>query len=128
MIPDYWKEFLEANDLIEKDFELSESEDLSGVGADFSLMSFEDIIDEAENYYPGIKVKEDGFIPVGSCQIGTGDPYFINKKEGKNGALYRIYHDSVTDEGYDHESAIDKVLDHYETLLNQRSNQSGDGQ
>jgi hypothetical protein len=124
MIPDYWKEFLEANDLIEKDFELNEKEDLSGVGADFSLMRYEHIIDEAENAYPGLVVIKDGFIPVGSCLIGTGDPYFINEKEGKNGSLYRIYHDSVFDDGYDSETAIDKVLEHYETLLTKQSNQS----
>ena len=97
--PEYWDKFVEEHDYVEKDFEVPEDDDLSGVGVNLSIMKYEDIVDEAENAYPGIVVMKDGFIPVGSCLVGSGDPYFINVNDGMNGPLYRIYHDSVFDEG-----------------------------
>lgn len=117
MIPDYWKDFIESNGIIHAEVEIPKSRDLSKVGAEFQIMSAEDSEDESKNFYPGLVVRKDGYIPVGSCSIGSGDPYFINEKDGKNGALYRIYHDSVFDENCDKEKAIELVLKNYEDIV-----------
>ena len=97
--------------------ELSEASDLSGIGATIGLYNEAQAIDEADNFYPGLVVKADGFIPIGQCLTGSGDPYFINLNDSVPGPLYRIYHDSVHDQTYDRDDAISKVLESYEDLL-----------
>ena len=117
MPPEYWKKFVNLNSLIGGEFTVPEDVDLSGVGAVFEILSEAHSIDEAKNYWPGIGVFGDGFIPVAGCSIGSGDPYFINVNDGENGPLYRIYHDQVNDSGYDLDTAVDIVLESYQSLL-----------
>lgn len=116
MLPDYWQKFINDNQLIGKELELSEEDDLSGLGAELKIMNEEQSKDEATNFYPGMIVINHGYIPVAMCMSGSGDYYYINKNEGKGGALYRIYHDSVNDSGLN-EDAVDKIIDNYEKLL-----------
>ncbi|WP_024611436.1 hypothetical protein [Pseudoalteromonas sp. TB64] len=75
------------------------------------------INEELNDCYPGAFAKKDGYIPVAICDIGSGNPYFINTIDGINGPLYRVYYDVVTSENYDKDSGMDKVLDCYEQLL-----------
>jgi hypothetical protein len=117
MIPDYWTSFVEEHGLTDKDIEIPEDGDLSEIGAEFRIMKPEDTIEEANDFYPGLVVKNDGYIPIGSCSTGSGDPYFINANDGPKGPLYRIYHDSVHDEGYDKKEAVALVLKNYEGIL-----------
>lgn len=117
MLPPYWIDFLNANDLRGKDCRLSEGEDESAVGADMTVFTEEQSIDEETNFYPGIAVVSDGYVPVASCISGSGDPYFIKTSEGPRGRLYRIYHDAVSQNGYKAEDAIVVVLQNYELLL-----------
>lgn len=58
-----------------------------------------------------------GFVPVGICALGTGDPCFINSHDGDGGPLYRIYHDEVNDENYDPSRAVAIVLEDHRELL-----------
>ncbi|MFC1684772.1 hypothetical protein ACFL0R_04790 [Pseudomonadota bacterium] len=116
MIPEYWSEFVEKHHLIGRDIEIDEDSDLSELGADLRIMTNEQSMDEATNCYPGITVIKKGYVPVAMCLSGSGDYYYINKNEGRAGAIYRIYHDSVSESSID-EGAIDKVLDNYERLL-----------
>ncbi len=69
------------------------------------------------NFWPGLGVSKDGYVPVASCLIGSGDYYYINANDGRNGPLYRVYHDAVGSDGYKAEEAVAMVLDHYEHLL-----------
>ncbi|MBQ5961790.1 hypothetical protein [Massilia sp. ZL223] len=69
------------------------------------------------HYWPGIVVAKDGDVPVGSCLVGSGDFYYIKTSEGPAGALYRIYHDAVAEDGYDPGEAIALVLGAYRELL-----------
>lgn len=71
---------------------LDETADHSGLGAEIRWMTVEEIIDEAKNAYPGIVAIRFGYMPVGMCLEGSGDPYFIRLKDG---ALVRIPHDAV---------------------------------
>jgi hypothetical protein len=43
--------------------------------------------------YPGIVLREFGYISVASDSMGGGDPYFVNVHEGIDPPLYQIYHD-----------------------------------
>ena len=116
MFPQYWKDFLDQSGLAGRDFEVPEEEDQSGLGAEIVLMDEPSAKEEADECYPGIVVVKDGFIPVGSCSLGSGDPYFINENDGVGGALYRIYHDMVGDDGYDRAEAVVVVLKSYTEL------------
>ena len=116
MIPEYWSKFVDKHQLTGKDFKIDEDDDLSELGADLQIMTKEQSIDEATNFYPGITVLKQGYVPVAMCLTGSGDYYYINKNDGSAGSLYRIYHDSVT-ESEIYEGAIDKVLENYEQLL-----------
>lgn len=116
-IPLHWQRFRDESDLLGRPVEIPESEDLSGVGADIEFFDDRGIADETDNFYPGLIVKKDGFLAVGGCQTGSGDPYFIQISEGDGGALYRIYHDSVGDDGYSREDAVAVVLRDYREIL-----------
>jgi hypothetical protein len=122
MIPDYWIKFLDKNSLRGVECEIPEDKDLSQLdGCCLEVFNEENILDEATNFYPGLIVKNDGYIPVAGCCHGSGDPYFININNGEFGPLYRIYHDEVHDENYDRSKAIEIVLENYQALLQYKS-------
>ena len=120
MIPEYWKGFLTTNSLIGQYCEIPEASDLSELdGGDLKIFDESEILEEANEFYPGLAVIKDGFIPVASCSEGSGDPYFINIKDGPNGCLYRIYHDAemIDDNSYNLDDAVNIVLKNYTDLL-----------
>lgn len=118
MFPAYWQSFLDQYSLTGKMASVPEDVDMTGHGAELTFMAPNESKQEAEDFYPGIAVVADGYVPVGNCEIGTGDPYFINSNDGPNGPLYRIYHEAVhAEEGYDASEAIATVLDRYNELL-----------
>lgn len=116
-MPPYWQTFLEQHHLVGREFSIPVESDLSGVGAMIEILDERGIRTEQTEAYPGIGVSKAGFVPVGGCSIGTGDPYFINARDGEGGPLYRIYHDEVIDEGYNPARAIAIVLKDYRELL-----------
>jgi hypothetical protein len=117
MWPLHYREFVERHGLAGAEAEIPESGDLSGVGASIGLYDEAAAREEAEEFYPSLVVKEDGFVPIGQDLIGNGDPYFINIRDDPPGPVYRIYHDSVADRDYDRAEAIASVLASYEELL-----------
>jgi hypothetical protein len=112
-LPSYWRAFLAAENLVGTHTTIPEEEDRSSVGAEICWFDDEGARSEKEELYPGIAVAKDGFIPVGGCDIGTGDPYFICVMDGVGGPLYRIYHDRVSEAGYTREEAVAVVLTDY---------------
>lgn len=117
MWPSHYRDFLAQHRLSGAEADVPEMFDLSELGATIGLYDETQAIDEADNFYPGLVVKSDGFIPIGQDMTGGGDPYFINLNDTSPGPIYRIYHDSVHDRNYDRHKAIVKVLDTYEDLL-----------
>ena len=117
MFPIYWHQFVENHQLAGKSACLGETVDLSTLGADMKFLTEAQSIDELTNFWPGFGVSKDGYVPVASCSIGSGDYYYINTNDGQDGPLYRVYHDAVDLDGYKTEDAVAKVLDHYEELL-----------
>ena len=119
MLPDYWIKFIRENGLEKASCKIPPEADLADLdeeGPDLYIMSEESSNEEANQFYPGIYVKKDGYIPVAGCEIGSGDPYFININDGENGPLYCIFHDVVSSENYDKEHGIVKVLESYKEL------------
>jgi hypothetical protein len=117
MHPSYWAQFIDHHRLIGRCIQIPEAADVSGLGADLQVYTAEQSREEAEQLYPGIAVTPDGFVPVAQCLIGSGDPYFINVRDGEGGALYRIYHDAVSAEYYDPAEAVAVVLRDSRDLL-----------
>ena len=117
MHPEYWSEFLRLNALVGREVCIPEEQDESELGAELKLYDEEASREEAEEYYPGIAVASDGFVPVATCISGSGNPYLINTADGSGGPLYRIYHESVAAEPYDRSDAVAVVLPNYEQLL-----------
>lgn len=117
MWPPHYRRFVERHGLAGAEAEIPEGEDLSGLGASIGLYDEADARDEAERFYPGLVVKDDGFVPIGQDLSGGGDPYFIRIHDDPPGPVYRIYHDSVADRSYDRDEAIATVLASYEELL-----------
>jgi hypothetical protein len=124
MLPEYWVTFVELKGLTKAEIEIPAAADLSEIDDEgVGLYIFDEKMsdDESSNYYPGVGVKKSGFVPVAGCQLGTGDPYFININDGKCGPLYRIYHDQVFDENFDRGRAVDLVLKNYEDLASYKT-------
>jgi hypothetical protein len=116
MLPKYWLNFLESNQLSGQDIEVSEDSDLSTLGADLRIMNEAQSQSEITDCYPGIVAIKKGYIPVAMCLEGSGDYYYLNSHEGAEGSLYRIYHDAVTDEELE-EDGVEKVLQKFTSLL-----------
>lgn len=51
------------------------------------------ILSESQESYPGLAILPAGFVNIGSCAMGTGDPYFISVNEGDDPPVYQVYHD-----------------------------------
>lgn len=119
-MPPHWIQFLQSEGLVGRETTIPEADDISGVGADIAWLTEEESRDEQDQVYPGIGVRKDGYIPVGGCSIGTGDPYFIREQDGVGGPLYLIYHDEVHADGYDAKRAIAIVLPDYRLLKKYR--------
>ena len=117
MWPPHYRQFVERHRLVGTELEVPDSADLSGVGASIGLYDEAAAREEAEGFYPGLVVKDDGFVPIGQDLLGGGDPYFINIRDSPPGPVYRIYHDSVADRDYNPSEAIARVLESYEQLL-----------
>jgi hypothetical protein len=123
-IPTYWKKFRDEHNLVGAEIEIPETEDRSELGAEIEIFSDAGILSEANELYPGIEGARHGFIPVGGCSIGSGDPYFIRSTDGVGGSLYRIYHDMIFEDDFPEAEAVTLVLDRFEDLLRFRKNQA----
>jgi hypothetical protein len=123
-IPTYWTKFRDEHNLVGVEFEIPESEDRSELGANIEILDDAGILSEATELYPGIEAARHGFVPIGGCLIGLGDPYFIRSSEGAGGALYRIFHDMVFDDDFPESEAVTLVLERFEDLLRFRNTQA----
>lgn len=99
----------------------SRNDDANG-SFDLQWMNAAAIIDEATGAFPGIAALNEGYIPVGSCMLGTGDPYFIRSAEHNDPALYMIRHDLSVEEERREDcvllpGAVSVVLPRLELLL-----------
>lgn len=66
----------------------------SEIAVDMKWMDPADIREEARELYPGREAVKDGYLPIGTCLIGSGDPYFLKVSESKDPPVVRIPHDN----------------------------------
>lgn len=101
-------------------FSLDEGKDKSGFGVEARWLMPNEIVEEALLAYPGKLVIELGYLPFGSCLIGSGDPYFIKVSGGVNdSSVVRIPHDFATKDGKYPEDKIEMVCPSvYDFILN----------
>jgi len=51
------------------------------------------IYEETEQCYPGIAIREVGYVCLALDMTGGGDPYFMKVTEDDNPPVYQVYHD-----------------------------------
>lgn len=96
LVPPWLLEMLKEFPLAGVSFSMPKEEDESHMGVDLKWMIPSHVIDEALSTYPGLSVLSQGYLPIGSCLEGSGDPYFLDLREGSDDpAIVRIPHDSV---------------------------------
>jgi hypothetical protein len=92
--PDWLMDLLKGYKLAGVCFSLSGDHDRSGLGAELIWLTPEQIISEAFDAEPGRSVVSSKFLAIGSCALGSGDPYFLDLREASNDPpLVRIPHD-----------------------------------
>ena len=62
------------------------------------LATTKNVYNETEQCYPGLAIRELGYVCLAIDLTGGGDPYFIKVTEGDNPPVYQVYHD-VSDVG-----------------------------
>lgn len=97
-------------------FTLAESDDESQLGVEMRWLSPAEMLDEALNAYPGIAAASHHYLPVGTCLLGTGDPYFV-QSDAPALPLYRIPHTAVTSAGELGVEQVERVSPSLETFL-----------
>src|SRR5262249_12025880 len=95
LVPNWLAQLVMSFPVTGADFSLSEVNDESGLGAEMHWLTPDQIIDEATNTYPGIAAIRCRYLPVGSCLVGSGDPYFLKIDESGDPAIVRIPHEAA---------------------------------
>jgi hypothetical protein len=99
-------------------FALRAEEDLSGLGAALLWMAPADIVGESLEFYPGIAAAPLGYVAVGTCLLGSGDPYFVEVSDGECSPLVRIPHDGLEPDLSLSESVIEVVSPRLDSFFN----------
>jgi hypothetical protein len=98
-------------------FTLSEDRDFSKMGMDMEWMDAKTHIEEAFEAYPGILLIDHGYFPIGSCLMGSGDPYFLKPDKNNKWNIYRGLHDMASELVYKDEM-IEFVISLDDLLIN----------
>jgi len=91
---DCWVELIMKFKLIGIEIELDDLTDQSGIGGELQIMTLTETVEESTKFYPGIIAINKGYIPIGKCLEGSGDPYFLNFASGVM-SVFRIPHDCL---------------------------------
>ena len=99
LLPDWLINLLSDYPLIGVSFTLSEELDESRLGVEMKWLTPTGMVEEAYLFYPGILVLQLGYLPIGTCLTGSGDPYFLKMTiDNDDPPLVRIPHDNILDE------------------------------
>jgi hypothetical protein len=94
LTPDWLMSILREYRLAGICFGLSEEHDRSGLGADVTWLTPGQIVSESCDAEPGISVLPCGFLPIGACATGSGDPYFLDLRQASSDPpVVRVPHD-----------------------------------
>ncbi len=95
LLPAYLLDWLLSYPLVGTEFYLSEEEDESGLGAEMQWLTPAQMVSETIETYPGILAGPLGYLPVGMCLVGSGDPYFLKIGPGNDPPVVRIPHEAA---------------------------------
>lgn len=91
--------------LIGMHFSLDETKDPTGLGVSLIWMSPEQMFSEALEAEPGRSVISKGFVPIGLCATGSGDPYFLDLRSVTDDPpIVRVPHEFATEVEYPEQS------------------------
>ena len=99
LLPAHLLDWLLSYPLVGTEFYLSEDEDESGLGAEMQWLTPAQMVSETVETYPGIVAGPLGYLPVGMCLTGSGDPYFLKTGSGDDPPLVRIPHEAADADG-----------------------------
>jgi len=94
--PDELLEIQSKYDLVEQEFSIPGDENPSEIGVELEWMSPQEVISEALEAFPGKPALKKGYLPLGTCLAGSGDPYFVQHTADQNWRLVRIPHTAVS--------------------------------
>ena len=117
LLPAWLVNWLLTYPLVETDFGLSEQEDNSGLGVNMKWLSPSQMISETVEAYPGIAAADSGYLPIGMCLEGSGDPYFLKTTTGDDPLLVRVPHEAVDAERRLREDQVEIVADRLSEFL-----------
>src|SRR5258708_11292396 len=101
LTPDWLMKLLSAHALAGTSFSLSEDHDKSGIGAEVLWLRPEQIVSECIECQPGKSVLSFGFLAIGACEFGSGDPYFLDlRSSSSDPPLVRVAHDYARAQPY----------------------------
>ena len=112
-LPEPLVKLLTEMPLVGVEFTLDAATDPSGLGVELRWMTPAEMVSEALDVYPGLVAVPLGFLPVGICLGGSGDPYFVRVRDL---ALVRIPHDAARG-GHLDESSEEPVAASVEEFL-----------
>jgi hypothetical protein len=92
--PDWLLDLLRSYRLTEAMFSLSEGDDDSELGVEMRWLTPAQIIEESTSCYPGLAAIKLGYLPIGSCFQGSGDPYFLKMDKSRDPPVVRIPHEA----------------------------------
>ena len=98
LVSDWYCDILETYALVGAQFSLAEGDDASDMGVELQWMTPKQSADESQETYPAIPAAKQGYVQVGTCLEGTGDPYFLRLGDSTDPPLVRILHDEVDDD------------------------------
>ena len=114
-LPNWYVDMMLNHDLTDIMFEYLEYDnEKSGI----SISSYNTILSEINDAYPGLGIKSMGYINFGECLQGSGDPIFINLKENDNPPVIRVYHDGTIENGIIDKNGGNKLADNLSDFLN----------
>jgi hypothetical protein len=110
LIQSWFLNLLKKFPLIGVCFSLSENDDMSELGVELKWLTPDQIVEEALFSYPGKSVLKYGYLPIGACLLGSGDPYFLKMTENsEESALVRIPHNFASENNNYPEDKIELV-------------------
>jgi hypothetical protein len=123
LVPEWLLELLAEQPLSGSEVTLAPDQDASGLGVEMRWMSPREMVSEATEAYPGPAARDRGLLPVGTCLLGSGDPYFVAAGESTDPALVRVPHDAVQSDGSLDVTQVERVADHLSVLLGRSARQ-----
>ena len=101
LTPGWLMAILREHPLAGVGFSLSTDDDESGIGAEVRWLTPAQIVSESVECQPGISVLSHGFLPIGACAEGSGDPYFLDLRNSSDDPpVVRVPHDYASSGRY----------------------------